>query len=87
MTCMSDSRRGCGSDIGFTDHSLVVTTNNTIADLHTLTITPAHAMSFQSAFTSRFLATDFNIVTITVSLNYTLQISHINSSLHCLTFN
>jgi hypothetical protein len=37
--------------------------------------------------TSRFLATDFNTGTITVSLNYTLHISHIKSSLHSRTFN
>jgi hypothetical protein len=30
---------------------------------------------------------DFNIGTITVSLNYTLQVSHIKSSLHSRTFN
>jgi hypothetical protein len=37
--------------------------------------------------TSCFLATDFNIGTITVLLNYTLQILHIKSSLHSRTFN
>jgi hypothetical protein len=36
--------------------------------------------------TSRFMATDFNTVTITVSVNYTLQILHIKSSLHSRTF-
>jgi hypothetical protein len=37
--------------------------------------------------TSRFLATDFNTRIIIVSLNYTLQISHIKSSSHSRTFN
>jgi hypothetical protein len=37
--------------------------------------------------TSRFLATDFNTGTVKVSLNYTLQISHIKSSLHSRTLN
>jgi hypothetical protein len=37
--------------------------------------------------TSRFLATDFNTQCVTVSLNYTLQISHLKSSLHSQTFN
>jgi hypothetical protein len=38
------------------------TTNNysAIADLHTSQFTRAHAMSSQSAFSSRFLVTDLN---------------------------
>jgi hypothetical protein len=38
------------------------TTNsyNSIADLHDLQITRAHAKSSQSGFTSRFLVTDLN---------------------------
>jgi hypothetical protein len=32
-----------------------------------------------------FLATDFNTGSVTVSLNYTLQISHTNSSIHSRT--
>jgi hypothetical protein len=54
-------------DIGFLDHFQLVITNNyiTITDFHTLPITPAHAKSFQSAFTRRFLSMDFNTVTIT----------------------
>jgi hypothetical protein len=74
---MSGSRRGFGLNIVFIGHFQVVTTDNynPIADFHTLRITAAHAKSYQSAFTSRFLATDFNTVTTTVSLNYTLQIS------------
>jgi hypothetical protein len=74
---MGDSRRVFGLDIGFIDHLQIITTNNynTIAYFHTLPVTPAHAKSFQSDFTNRFLETDFNIVTITVSLNYTPQIS------------
>jgi hypothetical protein len=38
---------------------------NTIAHFHILPITPAHAKSFQSAFTRRFLSMDVNTVTIT----------------------
>jgi hypothetical protein len=34
-----------------------------------------------------FLTTDFNVGTIRVSLNYTLQISHKKSTLHSRTFN
>jgi hypothetical protein len=51
---MSDSRRGFGLDIGFTDHLQVVTTNNysTIANFHTLQVTAAHAKSFQVAVSS-----------------------------------
>jgi hypothetical protein len=37
--------------------------------------------------TNRFLATDFNTGCVTVSLNYTFQISHIKSFLHSWTFN
>jgi hypothetical protein len=68
VTCYSDSRRRFGLDVGFTDHLEVVTTNNysTIADFHTLPNTPEQAKSFQP-FISRFLATDFNTVIITVS--------------------
>jgi hypothetical protein len=40
-----------------------------------------------SSVCSRFLATDFDTGTITVSLNYTVQISHIKFSLHSRTFN
>jgi hypothetical protein len=36
---------------------------------------------------SPFLATDFNTGTVTLSLNYTLQMSHIKSSLYSRTFN
>jgi hypothetical protein len=68
---------GFGLLIGYIDHLHVITTNNynTNADFHTLPISPAHDKSFQSALSRRFLATDFTTVTITVSLNYTLQIS------------
>jgi hypothetical protein len=72
---MGDSRWVFGLDIGFIDHLQVVTTNNydTITDFHTLSVTQ-HMLS-QSAFTSCFLAAGFNTVTITASLNYTIQIS------------
>jgi hypothetical protein len=72
-----------------TAYTHIVTTNNygSSTNLHTLQITRAHAKSSQSAFTGRFVVTDFNTETITVSLNYALQISHINSSLHSRTFN
>jgi hypothetical protein len=46
-----------------------------IADLHTFHFTVAHALGF-SVFTSRFLATDLNTETITISLDYTLQVLH-----------
>jgi hypothetical protein len=44
-------------------HTRLETTStyNAIADLHTLQITKVHAKSSQSAFTSRFLATDLKI--------------------------
>jgi hypothetical protein len=48
-----------------------------IADLHTLHFTFVHALGFQ-VFTSRLLATDLNTETITVSVDHTLQILHIN---------
>jgi hypothetical protein len=49
-------------EIGFIDHLQLITTSNcnTIADLHTLQITTAHAKSSQSAFTSHFPVTDLN---------------------------
>jgi hypothetical protein len=75
--CLSDSRRGFGLDIGSTDHFQVVTTNNynTITDFHTSPITPAHAKSLQSTFTNRFLATDFNTVTISFTELHTPNIT------------
>jgi hypothetical protein len=63
VTCMSDSRRGFGLDVGFTDNfttQLVITRNySALADLHALQITTAHAKSFptRSVFTSGCLVT------------------------------
>jgi hypothetical protein len=47
---------------------------STVADLHTFHFTAAHAPMF-SVFICRLLAMDLNAETITVSLDYTLQIS------------
>jgi hypothetical protein len=47
-----------------------------ITDLHFFQFTVAHALGFP-VFTSRLLATDLNTETITVSLDYTLQLLHI----------
>jgi hypothetical protein len=64
ITCISDSRRGFGLDIGFIDHfntQLVITLHYSgIADFRILPVTPAHATSFPacSVFARRFLATD-----------------------------
>jgi hypothetical protein len=46
VTCMNDSRRGFGLDIGFIDNLQFVTTNNynSVANFHTLQFTRAHAM-------------------------------------------
>jgi hypothetical protein len=61
---MSDSQQGFGLDVEFIDHLYIqlVTTSNysTIANLHSSQITKAQAKPSQSAFTSRFLVTDFN---------------------------
>jgi hypothetical protein len=53
---------GFGFEIQFIGHLQIVTTSNysAIADLQTLQITGAHTKFSQSAFTSRFLVTDFN---------------------------
>jgi hypothetical protein len=63
FTRMSDSQRGFGLDIGFTDHlntQLVTTLNySAIANFHTLYITTAHAKTFQSFVTSRFPGNGF----------------------------
>jgi hypothetical protein len=48
-----------------------------IADLHTFQFTDAYAPGFP-VFTSRLLATDLRTETITISLDYTLQVRHIN---------
>jgi hypothetical protein len=55
-----------------------------VAHLHTFQFTVAHALRF-SVTTSRLLATDLDTGIITVSLNHTLQILHIYSSLHRCT--
>jgi hypothetical protein len=63
---------------------LLNTLNTALSLIYTiLQFTVAHALGI-SVFTSRLLATDLNTETITVSLNYTLQILvlHIKSSLH-----
>jgi hypothetical protein len=59
----------------------------TLTDLHTLQFTITHTSVLSLLVsTIRFLATAFNTATITVSLNYTLQISlttaHVKSSNH-----
>jgi hypothetical protein len=64
VTCISDSRRGFGLEIGFIDHfntRLVITLNySVIAYPHTSQITSAHAKSYLSLLslpTSCFLVT------------------------------
>jgi hypothetical protein len=56
---------------------------------YTLQITDTHRLAYSVYYisTSHFLATYLNTETVTVPLNCTLQISHINSSLHSRTFN
>jgi hypothetical protein len=86
-----DSQRGFGLDIRFIDHFctrlVIKLIYNAITYFHTSQNTRAHAKSFpvRNVFTSGFLATDFNTVTVIVSLNYTFQLSHITSSLHSRT--
>jgi hypothetical protein len=64
---------------------LIITSATELPLIYTLQLTVTHTLEF-SDFTSCILATDFNIVIIPVSLNYTLQIPHIKSSLHMLIF-
>jgi hypothetical protein len=61
-----------GLDIAFIYHLRIVTTSilNGLTELHNPNITVTKAHIVFSVFTSRFLATDFNTGTITVSLNY-----------------
>jgi hypothetical protein len=73
--------------IGFIDtiHTPFGTTGNysAIADLHTLQFIVKHTHTHTPGFsvsTSRILAMDFNTATITVLLNYTLQISRYYST-------
>jgi hypothetical protein len=60
---------------------LVVTSNTALQLIYTLEFTVTHTLGF-SVFTSRILTTYFNPVIIPV----TLQIPHVKSSLHRLTF-
>jgi hypothetical protein len=66
VTCMSDSQRGFGSEIGFIDHvntQLVIKVNySAIANFHTLQIATAHAKHFPgcSVFTNCSLVTASN---------------------------
>jgi hypothetical protein len=72
---------GYGLDIGFTEHLYSALRT-------TLYRSPTHMDYCPQSITvstSRFLATDFNKGATTVSLNYTLQISHIKSSFHSST--
>jgi hypothetical protein len=59
---------------------LIILNYNAIADIHNLQITAAHAVGF-SVFTSRLLATDPNIETIT-SNHYEAH-SPLSSGLNC----
>jgi hypothetical protein len=82
---------GIGDWIYWHFNTRLVTTRNysAIPDFHNFQITTAPAKHFPACcvFISRSLTTDFNKGTITVSLNYVLQISHIKASLHSRTFN
>jgi hypothetical protein len=78
VTCKSDYRRVL--DWWF---DLLTTYTLTTRD-YTLQITDTHRQSI-TVSTSRFLATNFNTGTVTASLNYTLEISRIKSSLHSWT--
>jgi hypothetical protein len=69
---------GNGLDTGFIDH--LYTPLGTTLD-RSLTHTDSCPQSI-TVSTSRLLAKDFNTGTVTVSLNYTLQISHTESSFH-----
>jgi hypothetical protein len=78
-----------GSRIGFDAlYTLLETKGNysAVADLHILQFTAAHTLVF-SVFTSRILATDFNIVVTAVSLSllHTLK-SSLYSLIHFLPF-
>jgi hypothetical protein len=67
----------------------LLTTYTLTTSNYNLQITDTHRLGPQSIAVSngRFIATDLNTGTIIVSVNYTLQISHIKSSLHSQTFN
>jgi hypothetical protein len=73
LTCWSVPQRDFGLDIGSIDHLRIANTTNSNSptEPHTpnITVTAVH-IKF-SVFSRPFLATDFNTVIITVSLNHT----------------
>jgi hypothetical protein len=64
---------------------LIITRNAKLPLIYSLQFIVTYTLEF-SVFTSRILATYFSTVIIPVSLNNSLQIPHVKSSLHMLTF-
>jgi hypothetical protein len=85
VTIKTDSSSGDWIYEHLVAHSPLITLTHrqysAISHLHTFQFTVAHVLGFPVS-TSRLLATYLNTGIITVSLNHTLRILHIKSSLH-----
>jgi hypothetical protein len=81
LSRVSVTKTGFRPVIGLINHLQGVTTidNHTVPDFHITNHLCTRTLGFP-VFTSRLLATNLNIETVTVSVDYTLQVLHIHET-------